>query len=209
MKFGSMKRRSGTAHKLRSRLGRFLSQEDGSATVELSIILLPLLMVVMTVAEVSIGYFNLESKNKAAQLGARLAAAESPLHSDVWLTNQLITANGQIGDACFQESGNDVCVDPGIVWVCDYSGGALTAECDSTLFTNLVNEMRRIHGGLDPEDVRVEYIYRRLGQAGQQFQPEIRVTIQATTLPVNLLSLIGVTTIRPSVASNFSEDMTS
>ncbi|MEM9198125.1 MAG: TadE/TadG family type IV pilus assembly protein [Pseudomonadota bacterium] len=209
MKLKTMKRRCGPMRKLQARLSRFLSQEDGSATVELSIILLPLLMVVMTVAEVSIGYFNLESKNKAAQLGARLAAAETPLHSDVWLVNELIFENGQIGDACYQANGNDVCVDPGIVWVCDYSGGALTAECDAALFTNLVTEMRRIHGGLDAEDVRVEYIYRRLGQAGQQFQPEIRVTIEATTLPVNLLSLIGVTTIRPSVASNFSEDMSS
>ncbi|MEM9048585.1 MAG: TadE/TadG family type IV pilus assembly protein [Pseudomonadota bacterium] len=192
------------------RLGVFWRQEQGSTTVELTIILLPLLMVVMTVAEVSIGYFNLESKNKAAQIGARLAAAEDPIHSGVWSTNVLITANGHVGDACFQESGLDTCVDPGVTWVCEFAlGGGLPGECDAAAFSNLITEMRRIHGGVDPEDVRVEYIYRRLGQAGQQFQPEVRVTIAAKTLPVNLLSLIGVTTIRQSVASNFSEDLRS
>ncbi|MEM9198002.1 MAG: TadE/TadG family type IV pilus assembly protein [Pseudomonadota bacterium] len=191
------------------RLGLFVRREDGATTVETVLLLMPLLMLLMTVAEVSIGYYTMQATNKAAQLGARLAVSRDPIHQNVWETNRLIPANGQIGDACFAPSGSDPCQDPGMVWSCTYTSGALSAGCDTANFNGLITQMRRLNSNIDPEDVTVEYIYRRLGQAGQDFTPEVRVTVAARSLHVNLLSFVGLLTIREAVASNFGEDMSS
>lgn len=191
------------------RVGVFRREERGATTVETVLLLVPLLMLLMTVAEVSIGYYTMQATNKAAQFGARLAVSRDPIHTGVWGLNRLIPANGQIGDACFAQSGADPCQDPGIIWTCDYASGSLTVGCDQAGFDRLVTEMRRLNSNIRPSDVSVQYIYRRLGVAGQDFRPEVRVTIAARTLHVNLLSLIGILTIREAVASNFGEDLTS
>ncbi|MEM9047530.1 MAG: TadE/TadG family type IV pilus assembly protein [Pseudomonadota bacterium] len=190
-------------------LRAFKRKEDGATTVETVLLLVPLLLLLTTVAEVSIGYYTMQATNKAAQFGARIAVSEDPIHTGVWDTNRLVPANGQIGDACFAETGLDPCEDPGVIWTCDYSGGSLPADCDSMGFNRLVTEMRRLNSNIEPSDVTIEYIYRRLGVAGQDFTPEVRVTVAARTLHVNLLSLIGLLTIREAVASNFGEDLAS
>ncbi len=185
---------------------RFLRDEGGHATTDFVVVFLPVMLFVLTICELAIAFHFTSASQKSAQLGARLAAAQAPVHLDVWDKNQLDPANGAAGDACFQPTG-DACVDPGTVWVCD--GANLDPRCDPAAFAGLVAELRRLYRSLSVRDVRISYVYRRLGVAGGPFVPEVAVTIRERDMPVEFLSLLGLLQLRETTASVIGEDMES
>ncbi len=184
----------------------FLKDEGGHATTDFVVVFLPVMLFVLTICELAIAFHFTASAQKSAQLGARLAAAQAPVHRDVWPTNRLDPANGAPGDACYQPTG-DACVDPGVSWVCD--GAALDARCDAQAFVDLVSEVRRLYPAVVPSDVRISYVYRRLGVAGGPFVPEVAVSIRERAMPVEFLSLLGLLRLRETTASVIGEDMAS
>lgn len=186
---------------------RFRRDERGSTTVDTVMILSPLLLAVFAVADLAIVYLSIESSQKGAQLGARLAVTRAAIHADVPDTNRLNAANGREGEPCFNPDGNDACEVPNPeAWVCD--GSALTFQCDADEFRLIVDEIRRLYSRIGPEDVTIEYRYRRLGYANGPFQPEVRVTIAQRDYVRTVRSLMPfVSQIRPAVAINYAEDM--
>lgn len=190
---------------------RFRRSEDGSTTAETVVVLTPLLLSVFTVADLAIVYLSIESSQKAAQMAARLAVTRDAIHRGVPPTNDLVAANGRIGDPCFDADGKDACVDhTGTIWTCDGAVVPLPSDCNAAEFAIIVQEIQRLYGRVDTQDVKIEYIYRRLGRAGEEFQPEVRVTIAQHAYVSSLRTIFPfVEDIRPAVASNYSEDLSS
>ena len=193
-------------------LSRFWQDRSGSPTAETVVVLSPLLVVFFAIADMTIVYMTIETSQKAAQMGARLAVTRSPIHGQVWSDNKTDLAIGQAGDTCFTVTGNDPCQTPPSSWVCD--GKRLAPECSSTAFSILVSEIKRLYPSVRQQNVKVEYIYRRLGVAGGIFQPEVRVTIEGRSNFSGVRSIAQslfpfMDDIRPAVASHYSEDLQS
>ena len=154
---------------------RFLRDDRGSVVIDFLPVFAAVFAIVVFIIEVGIGFYLNVAAQKAAQIGARAAVTHNPVHSGVPDVNRLFYANGRLGDACYQDSGADACLDPGGPWVCDGSG--LAAECNPIVFNRIVRDMRRADANMAPDRVRVTYVYRRLGYAGGPFVPEVRVDV--------------------------------
>ncbi len=184
----------------------FLTDERGAATLDFVMVFVPVLLFVLTIAELVIAFHFTSAAQKSANLAVRLAAGREPVHTEVWETNRLDPRFGNAGDACYQPTG-DACMNPGRAWVC--TGNALEPGCDPAAFDALIAEVRRLYPTVRPDDVTVAYVYRRLGVAGGPFVPEISVSISRRPAPVNFLSLVGLLELRATTASIMGEDMSS
>ncbi len=187
-------------------LRRFLAEEDGAVTVDFVTAFLGTFLLLLFVVEVGLAFHFTATAQKAARLGARLAAVQTPVHGAVWETNRVDRAGGRAGDACFQ-TGRDACLDPGAPWVCD--GAALDPACDRDRFAAILAEIRRLSPRIAAEDLAISYAYARLGVAGGPLVPEVSVSIRARPMPVEILSLVGLLELRPTTATLLGEDMTS
>lgn len=209
---------------MKKRLTAFLRDENGATTVEMAVIFLPLMVLVLTVFEIGIAYHFTLTAQKAAELGVRYIATRDPIHTGMPVENRIHYRYGSFGDACYQGGAisSDACLDPGGPWSCD--GENLDPACSSDEFTALMGEIQRIYPSVGDDDVRVSYIYHRLGYAGGDLIPEIRVTIKARPSPLQLLSFLDLfaseedyavageeswdsLTLRSVSASAFGEDM--
>ncbi|MGF1444844.1 MAG: TadE/TadG family type IV pilus assembly protein [Pikeienuella sp.] len=187
-------------------LRHYVRDDRGAVTVDFVVTFLPIMLFILTICEIAIAYYLISSAQKGAQLGARLAAVQTPIHNGVWLENRVNLANGEEGDSCYQASGNDACLDPGVTWEC-LGSSFDTNVCDWTAFTAIVTEVQRLYPTIQAGDVDISYIYRRLGVAGGPFVPEVRVTIAQRDSPVNFMSLAGLFRLRSASASVLAEDM--
>ena len=220
---------------MRKLISSFLRDERGATTVEMAVIFLPLMVMVLTVFEIGIAYHFMLTAQKAAELGVRYISTRDPIHTGMPRENTVHYRYGSTLDACYQGGAisTDACLDPGGPWVCD--GAGLAAECDATEFAALMAEMQRLYPSVTNADVEVTYIYRRLGYAGGDMIPEIRVRIKARPSPLQLLSFLDLfvtvddskpnrpvgtittaasedwdtLTLREVTASSFGEDMSS
>lgn len=192
---------------MRGALRRFGADDRGAATIETLVVFLPLMLLTLVIFEIGIAYYLSITAQKAAQLGARLSVARDPIHAEVPRRNTVLYRDGQIGDACFQPTGRDACLDPGGPWVC--TGAALAGPCDVAGFNALVDEMRRVYPGIDPREVTVAYIYRRLGYAEGPFEPEVVVSIGQRAMPFRLITQLDTLQLREVVAGAFAEDLSS
>ncbi len=170
----------------------FLKDERGATTVEMIIIFLPLMILVLTIFEIGIAYHFTLTAQKAAQVGARFVVTRDPVHTGMPSANTIHYRYGAYGDACYQGGaiGTDACLDPGGPWVCD--GAALSAQCNSARFNDLLTEMQRLYPSITADDVTVGYYYHRLGYAGGPMVPEVRVTIKSRPSPLQLLSFLDL-----------------
>lgn len=208
------------------RLKSFLRDESGATTVEMAVIFLPLMIMVLTVFEIGIAYHFTLTAQKAAELGVRYAVTRDPIHVNMPRTNVIHYQYGTFGDACYQGGGigTDSCLDPGGPWICD--GAALAGDCDSVEFASMMTEIRRLYPSVNDDDVAIGYYYHRLGYAGGDMIPEVRLTIKSRPSPLQVLSFLdlfatkeGYTaegeenwdalTLRAVTASAFGEDMSS
>lgn len=186
----------------------YWADERGAATIETLVIFLPLMLLTLTIFEIGLAYYLSITAQKAAQLGARLVVARDPINTAVPLRNPVAYRDGQIGDACYQgPSRNDACADPGGPWVCD--GAALAGNCDVIGFNNVIAEMRRVYPSLDSREVKISYIYRRLGYADGPFEPEVTVTIGNRAMPFSLVTRVNALRLREVVAGAYGEDLRS
>ncbi len=201
---------------LRQNLRRFARDENGAVVVDFLPVFIVLTLIVLMIFEIAISYYVLLGAEKAAKLGARIAATVEAVHSDVPEQNEVSYLVGRQGDYCYQPTGPDACVDPGGPWICD--GASLAGQCDQAVFNRIVADMRRTFPRLDPESVSVAYSYRRLGIVGGPFVPEINVSIQPQSYQMVTLILGRVTgsliennrtDLGRVTASSFGEDLSS
>ncbi|MEM6622437.1 MAG: hypothetical protein AAF674_09435 [Pseudomonadota bacterium] len=179
---------------LHQRVRQFIRDQNGAVVVDFVPVFFGMVVIILVIFEIGIAYFLSLRSLKAAQIGARVAAVMPAIHSGVPLTNErpapLVAGEptGADGEPCFNPSGADRCVDPGGPWICD--GGSFDASvCDPVAFGMLVRDMRRTFSNLDPAAVTVTYAYRRLGETGGQFIPEVNVTIAAHDYTFAIFSL--------------------
>ncbi len=166
---------------------RFAADDRGALIVDHIPVFFFIMLLVLLIFEIGIAYFLNIRSYKAAQIGARVAAVLPPIHSDVPLTNQRTNALGRLGVPCYNPNGSDRCTDPGGPWICD--GSSLGGKCDSAIFGQVVNDMRRTFPDLKDSSVTISYIYRQLGEAGGPFVPEVNVSIQAHEYEFVIFSL--------------------
>lgn len=162
---------SAAAHRA---LRRFWNDERGGATIDFVPVFFALVIIVLLIFEIGMAYFMSIRTQKAAQLGARMAATLPPVQNAVPEFNVRSNSLGRLGEPCYNPNGASRCVNPGGPWICD---GASLSNCDGGIFNLIVAEMRRSHPTLDYRSVRVSYIYRELGDAGGRFIPEIVVSV--------------------------------
>jgi len=185
----------------------FLSEERGGPTIDFVMVLLPVLMFIFTIIDFTLAFHMTSNAQKAAQLGARLAAVADPVHTLVPATNELNPTNGQLGDACYQAAG-DACLTPAtLIWDCD--GASLAAACDSDAFALIHNRVQDLYPLVDRARIRITYRYMRLGTAGGPFVPLVSVTIKERPSPVQMLTFVGLLDLRAVTASALGEDLVS
>lgn len=189
----------------KARLRAFLGSESGAVTIDFVTVFPAVFLFFLMVVEIGLAFHFTSTAQKAAQLGARLAVVQDPVHTGVWETNRFDADLGRAGDACYQITG-DICLDPGGTWVCD--GAAMDDDCDGARFAVIAAELRRLSPRLAESDISIAYTYRQLGVAGGPFVPEVAVTIRARPMPVNILSLVGLLELRPTTSILLGEDMT-
>lgn len=156
----------------------------GGATTEFVVVFGPAFILLMFVVEVAIAYFFIESLEKAAVQGARLAAVAAPAATGLPTRNPL-SRSGAPGQPCSADSAP--CVAPsGSVWRCE--GG--TVGCDGASFTLILSEMQRFVAALEPEHVTIVYTYDGLGYAGGPFVPIVSVEIAGFPQPLGVIGAI-------------------
>ncbi len=154
---------------------QFVRDQSGAVVVDFVPVFFGMVILVLVIFEIGIAYFlNLRSL-KAAQLGARVAAVVPAVHTNVPATNRKVNPLARDGQPCFNPNGPDRCADLGGPWICN--GSNLDADCNRANFDRIISDMQRVFTNLEPDDVTVTYIYRRLGETGGPMVPEVNVRI--------------------------------
>lgn len=167
---------------------RFVREERGAVVIDYIPVFIALTILVLLIIEIGIAHFLLLRSQKAAQLGARVAATLPAAAAGVPTTN--VPAGGGTGGfnvPCYNAAGggiaDDNCTDPGGPWTCTGT------VCDSGVMDVIVRDMQRTSPEISADDVTLTYVYRRLGYAGGPFVPEINVSIRKFQYDFALLSL--------------------
>ncbi|MEO1494653.1 MAG: hypothetical protein AAFV19_21095 [Pseudomonadota bacterium] len=203
-------------NRLRQTWRQFLRDEEGAVVVDFIPVFLALTVIVLMIFEIAISYYVLLGAEKAAKLGARVAATVEAVHGDVPQVNEVNYFFGRQGDFCYQPTGPDACTDPGGPWICD--GSSLDGACNEDAFNRIIRDMRRTFPRLEADGVTISYAYRRLGIVGGPFVPEIEVSIEPESFRFLTLILGSVTgsliekdaaELARVTASSFGEDLSS
>ncbi|WP_409432904.1 TadE/TadG family type IV pilus assembly protein [Litorimonas sp. RW-G-Af-16] len=198
---------------------KFRRSTTGSVTVEAAFVI-PMLIVLMGGGvELSYGFYQWNGANQAARHGARLAATSNPVAADL----RSMTGMGggtKVGDPMpyysRKCSGETKRCDSG-----SFDQRALNAIVfgpDQDMTCAATARKRRgmcdVFGGLDAENIRIDYVGSGLGRAGFPADPAPLITVTVTDLEYDFvfLDLILPDSIRkiPSVsASHMGEDLRS
>lgn len=155
---------------------KFLRDQRGAVVIDFIPVFFVLVVIVLFIFEIGIAYFLNIRSHKAAQIGARIAVTLPAVHASVPRVNVPANSGGRLGEPCFNPNGPSRCTDPGGPWVC--RGSSLVGACDSVLFGQIVDDMRRTFPDLTNSAVTITYINRELGETGGRFVPEVNVAIE-------------------------------
>lgn len=174
---------------MRSLLARFYRDERGAVVVDHIPVFFVVTIITMVIMELGIAHFLQLRAQKAVQLGARIAVTMPPAAPGVPTTNDPAEPEFSLSFPCFSNVGADNCEAPSqTVWQC--TGSACTGNGGVSI-ARIVNDMRRVDPSITLEDVTVTYIYRRLGNAGGPFIPQVNVNIGDRTYDFAILTLGG------------------
>lgn len=164
---------------------RFMRDDAGSSTVEFVILFVPLISLVLLVAQVAISYFFLLTATNAATRGARLAATLPPSHcaalrnaegQPVYELDENVLAEipEQAMDRyCLNEPSPCLPL-AGSRWTCTQADVA-AGVCDGAVFEAVADEMAG--PGIDPDAIEITYEDSRLGEVGGRVVPLVTVRV--------------------------------
>lgn len=178
---------------------RSLARDQRATSAAEFALVLPLFLLLL-LGTIDIGRYmwNIGQAEKATQMGARFAVVTDLVPSA--LTDYSFALSGTIpqGDPVPQSQF------PGVV--CSGTSGGASCQCiqsqqgscafDATAtndeaFGRIVARMRRMYGGIGPENVQIAYTYSGLGYAGDPNGPDVApiVSVSLHDLPFRPISL--------------------
>lgn len=156
---------------------RLAAEENGAVATEFLFIATPLLL--LTMALLDFGWLTALSveAEKSAQLGARIAVVSDPVAPGLAEFSGIEGGASIAGDSCMANDGSIAAFcDFGTIR-CSLSDGCQRiasgpadidpGDLDQATFDRIYNEMQRVYGGLEPEDVVIDYRASALGFAGR------------------------------------------
>ncbi len=164
---------------------RFLRDDDGSSTIEFVILFVPLISLVLLVAQVSISYFFLLTATNAATRGARLAATLPPSHCAALRNAHGLPVyeldEGKFADIPDQAAQRYCLNDPSPClpladsrWTCTHEE-VVSGVCDGAVFEAVADEMAG--PGINPDAIEITYEDSRLGEVGGRVVPLVTVRV--------------------------------
>ena len=178
------------------RLRRAARDEHGGATIEFVILFVPLISLVLLVAQVSISHFFMISATNAAARGARLAAVLAPSHCAA-LRNSEGEPIYELDTDAFatipEEPAQRYCLNEpspcrplaATTWRCTRADTSGAGKCDAEIFDAVAAEMSG--PAIDPDAIEITYEDSRLGEVGGRVVP--LVTVSVTRFDVSFRSL--------------------
>ena len=188
------------------RLGIFLRDRRGASAAEFALVAPLMILFLLGIIDCGRFIWSVNEAEKATQIGARWAVATdilaNPSGTD-GLLNYSFASQGGV------EQGTTVSQTdfPGVK--CTSSGGTVSCACKAACdfdptpgtggqaaFTALIRRMQQIYGGIDTDNVEIDYDWSGLGYAGDPNGPDVDplVTVKTTGLgfrPIFLAGLIG------------------
>lgn len=163
---------------------RYCRHEGGAGLIDFVTVSILFLSLVFFVVEMTLMYFFIQSSQKAAHIGARLAIVSDPVVAGLPTSNWL-AAGGLFGTSCSDAS--SPCT--GFSRLTCTGGG-----CQATPFNRILGRMQNFLGGLEAEHVTFSYSYEGLGYAGGPVIPAVTVRIDGVPHQTGVLgTLIGST----------------
>ena len=169
---------------MRHMISNYIKGKKGTVTIDFVIVSLGLFLIMFFVVEMTLMYFMIQSSQKAAQIGVRLAAVSNPVVVGLPESNALVA--GEIfGTSCSSAptscEGFDRLTCTG-------------AACEAVAFNRILGRMQNFLGGLEAEHVTISYSYEGLGYAGGPIIPVITVRIAGVPHQTGVLGrLLGAT----------------
>jgi len=161
---------------------RYLDDTQGLASTEFVVISFALFMIIFFVVELTLLYFLIQSEQKAAHMGARLAIVSNSTAAGLPGANALETG-GIFGTSCSVSP--SPCTDFGTLTCV---GGVTGCNADS--FNRVLGRMQSFMPGLLAEHVTVSYAYQGLGYAGGPVIPAVTVTISGVPHQTGILGVV-------------------
>ena len=182
-------------------LRRFLSDRNGAAAAEFSLVALLFLSMMLGIIDMARFAWEFNSAKAAARAGARIAIVSPAAAAE--LVNFDAVVNLGIG------GGGAIPLGAVPDYTCT-SSGCSPGVIISANFTNIVTAMQRYYGNLQASDVTVVYRHVGLGTAGNPFgsdvEPVITVSLQNITFQPIALQVFGVTLPFPSVSTTLTAE---
>ena len=177
---------------------RFLKDERGTNTVELTFISISLLLLTLGVVDVGRVMVDWNATQKAAQLGANEAMTRDPIVVPLkyYFFCNPPTDAALVGASCSDDNGNLLAECNFGTYTCDSTGctGANTAsyntaQASQETFDAIVAAMQNSLPGLQPENVQVSYSTTGLGFIGMPGSPPAEVMVTVSDIPFNFVAL--------------------
>lgn len=184
---------------------RFLTSEEGGATVEFVAIMFFFTVVVFMIIELALALFWWQTAVKAASVGARYAAITDPVETGLPSTNQPSSAAALYGAMCTGATG-DPCAPFNL------TPFTTTVQTPGP-FNDIYCRMKAVLPNLQPKNVVITYTYVGLGFVGGPPVPAVTVTIQNVPFPTGFLDVFGtffgkaLTTIPTMSSTMTAEDL--
>lgn len=167
---------------MRALLKRYIKDQNGSMTISFVSVSLAMFLMMFFVVEMTLAYFSIQSSQKAAQMGVRLAAVSDPMVAGLPTTNGLVVGE-LFGTNC--GAAPTPCTDFGTLT-------CTGAACEADAFNRMLGRMQGFLAGLQAQHVTVSYSYQALGFAGGPVIPAITVTISGVPYQTGVIGrLLG------------------
>lgn len=196
----------------------FARDEHGATAVEFAIVCLLVIVVLLGIIDMARFAWEYNSQKAAARAGARYAAVNAPVVSELVTFDAVTQCNIPGGDPIPTGAVSDfTCTST----ACNKTTGTTAGTCISTgtlvsaNFTKIVTAMQRYDPRISASNVVIQYRERGLGIAGvpssivpTDASPLITVSLQNITFSPIALKVFGVSFTMPSVSTTFTaEDM--
>jgi len=165
------------------RFRSFFARQDGTTTLEFVVVFMGFVAILFFVMEVTLYLFFMQTLEKAAEAGVRVAVTSPPAVTGIPSTIQP-AFGANYGDSCTQGNGGGPCRP---FWPSPAS--CTGADCANS-FDRILNHMRGFNGQIHPENVTITYTDVGIGFAGGPTVPMVTVTVHDVPFQTGILALL-------------------